>query len=78
WQPDNLAQAIVEVIGNRGSAGVDGQTTQQFKADWTCQQERLQQELRSGRYPNAWFAAQGLFSLKAAQAQWLQSLIGNH
>jgi len=50
WQPDNLAQAIVEVIGNRGSAGVDGQTTQQFKADWTCQQERLQQELRSGRY----------------------------
>ncbi|MGA2748564.1 MAG: reverse transcriptase domain-containing protein [Verrucomicrobiota bacterium] len=29
-------------------------------------------------YPNAWFAAQGLFSLKAAQAQWLQSLTGNH
>ena len=29
-------------------------------------------------YPNAWFAAQGLFSLKNAQAQWLQSLTGNH
>ena len=29
-------------------------------------------------YPIAWFAAQGLFSLKNAQAQWLQSLTGNH
>jgi RNA-directed DNA polymerase len=29
-------------------------------------------------YPVAWFAAQGLFSLKKAQAQWLQSLTGNH
>jgi RNA-directed DNA polymerase len=29
-------------------------------------------------YPNAWFAAQGLFSLKNAQTQWLQSRTGNH
>jgi len=29
-------------------------------------------------YPIAWFAAQGLFSLKTAQALWLQSLTGNH
>ena len=29
-------------------------------------------------YPNTWFAAQGLFSLKNAQAQWLQSLTGHH
>jgi RNA-directed DNA polymerase len=29
-------------------------------------------------YPIAWFAAQGLFSLKDAQTQWLQSLTGNH
>jgi RNA-directed DNA polymerase len=29
-------------------------------------------------YPNAWFAAQGLFSLKNAQAQWLQSQPGTH
>jgi RNA-directed DNA polymerase len=29
-------------------------------------------------YPIAWFAAQGLFSLKNAHAQWLQSLTGNH
>jgi RNA-directed DNA polymerase len=29
-------------------------------------------------YPIAWFEKQGLFSLKAAQAKWLQSLAGNH
>jgi RNA-directed DNA polymerase len=29
-------------------------------------------------YPIAWFAKQGLFSLKTAQAQWLQSLAGHH
>jgi len=29
-------------------------------------------------YPIAWFAQQGLFSLKNTQAQWLQSLTGNH
>lgn len=29
-------------------------------------------------YPIAWFEKQGLFCLKTAQAQWLQSLAGNH
>jgi hypothetical protein len=29
WQSDNLDQAILGVILNRGSAGVDGQTTEQ-------------------------------------------------
>ena len=29
-------------------------------------------------YPIAWFAGQGLFSLKDAQAQWIQSRQGNH
>lgn len=29
-------------------------------------------------YPVAWFAEQGLFSLKNAQAQWIQSQSGNH
>ena len=29
-------------------------------------------------YPVSWFAEQGLFSLKVAQAQWLQSLTGTH
>ena len=29
-------------------------------------------------YPVAWFAGQGLFSLKNAQAQWIESQLGNH
>lgn len=69
WQPDNLARAILEGIGNRGSAGVDGQTTQQFKADWTCPQEQLGQELRSGRYRpqparRAWIPKMGSAELR--------------
>ena len=50
WNPDNLDQAILGVVKNRGSAGVDGQTTTQLKLDWTQQRERLQQELRTGHY----------------------------
>jgi len=50
WQTDNLDQAILGVILNRGSAGVDGQTTGQLKADWSQQRGQLQQELRGGHY----------------------------
>jgi len=50
WQNDNLDQAILGVILNRGSAGVDGQTTEQLKRDWTPQRDQLQQELRGGSY----------------------------
>ena len=50
WQSDNLDQAILGVILNRGSAGVDGQTTEQLKQDWTPQCGHLQQELRGGSY----------------------------
>lgn len=48
--PDNLDAAILGVIKNRGSAGVDGQTTTQLALDWTRVSERLQQELREGGY----------------------------
>jgi RNA-directed DNA polymerase len=50
WNPDNLDGAILKVILKRGSAGVDGQTTGQFKADWGRQRDQLQQELRGGSY----------------------------
>jgi RNA-directed DNA polymerase len=50
WQADNLDQAMLEVILNGGSAGVDGQTTQQLSLEWTPQREQLQQELRGGNY----------------------------
>jgi len=50
WQPANLDQAILEVIGNRGAAGVDGETTEQWKAHWTWQREQLGTELQTGQY----------------------------
>ena len=50
WHPANLDGAILKVILNRGSAGVDGQTTGQLKADWARQRDQLQQELRGGSY----------------------------
>ena len=50
WRSDNLDQAILGVILNRGSAGVDGQTTEQLKRDWTPQRDQLQQELSAGSY----------------------------
>jgi RNA-directed DNA polymerase len=50
WNSENMDQAIFEVIQNRGSAGVDGQTTTQLKLDWTWQRQTLQEELRTGRY----------------------------
>ena len=34
--------------------------------------------LERTEYPIQWFAGQGLFSLKQAQAQWFQSLTGPH
>ena len=47
---DNLHQAALEVILNRGSAGVDGQTTGQFKTHWSEQVAWLRKELLAGRY----------------------------
>ena len=42
WNSDNLSQAMLEVILNGGSAGVDGQTTEQISGNWTEEQKRLQ------------------------------------
>ena len=50
WNSDNLNQAMLEVILNGGSAGVDGQTTGQISENWNAEQERLQSELRQGQY----------------------------
>ena len=50
WNSDNLSQAMLEVILNHGSAGVDGQTTGQISASWAAEQDRLQSELRQGQY----------------------------
>jgi len=50
WNSDNLSQAMLEVILNGGSAGVDGQTTRQIKENWSKEQECLQGELRQDQY----------------------------
>ncbi len=50
WNSDNLSQAMLEVIVKAGSGGVDGQSTKQISENWTQEQERLQAELRHGRY----------------------------
>jgi RNA-directed DNA polymerase len=50
WHSDNLSQAMLEVILNGGSAGVDGQTTGQIRENWTKELERLQGELRQDQY----------------------------
>jgi RNA-directed DNA polymerase len=50
WNSDNMSQAMLEVILNGGSAGVDGQTTGQISENWSQQQEHLQSELRQGQY----------------------------
>jgi RNA-directed DNA polymerase len=49
-QSGNMDQAVLKVILNGGSAGVDGQTTGQFEQAWAREREHLQQELREGRY----------------------------
>ena len=50
WAEGNLHQACLEVIVKRGSAGVDGQSTQQFQAEWREQITGLQEELKRGVY----------------------------
>jgi RNA-directed DNA polymerase len=50
WAGDNLAQACLEVIRNKGSAGVDGQGTHELALKMPEITRQLQQELKSGVY----------------------------
>ena len=50
WDQDNLIQAAYEVIWNKGSAGVDQQSTQAFGQQVMEQIQRLQHQLRGGTY----------------------------
>lgn len=50
WAEDNLHQACLEVVLNRGSAGVDGQTTTELSQSWTQDYPKLQAQLRENRY----------------------------
>ena len=48
--PENLDAAILKVIVNQGSAGVDNQTTGQLAQEWDWNRNRLLEELRTGKY----------------------------
>jgi len=48
--PKNLDGAILRVIANHGSAGVDNQTTEQLARDWDRNRGQLLEELRTGTY----------------------------
>jgi RNA-directed DNA polymerase len=92
-RPDGVKQIVSEVNRTlRGWYGYfkwSQPSAMQRVDEWT--RERIRHILRRrhkrrgmvrGReraeYPIRWFAEQGLFSLKTAQAQWLQSLTGTH
>lgn len=48
--PRNLQAAFLAVWRNRGAAGVDGQTVEQFDQEERAQLARLEEELRTGSY----------------------------
>jgi RNA-directed DNA polymerase len=50
WDQDNLVQAAYEVIWNKGSAGVDGQSTEQFERTLKEDLKKLENQLRGGTY----------------------------
>jgi RNA-directed DNA polymerase len=50
YQPDNLWAASDNVLGNRGAAGVDGQTVQQFDGQLPEELQRLEEDLRTDVY----------------------------
>ena len=50
WNKDNLNQAILRVILNKGSAGVDGYRTEQLAKEWGQQCDQLAAELKNGSY----------------------------
>lgn len=64
WDQDNLDQGVLEVVLNKGCAGVDGMTTGQIQEQWGDQVDELQTELRQGQYrplpvKRAWIAKLG-------------------
>lgn len=69
WNSTNLNQAILRVIMNKGSAGVDGYRTEQLTKDWEQQRQRLEAELKDGSYKpkparRAWIPKMGSHELR--------------
>ena len=50
YNPLNLYSASMSVLGNKGAAGVDHQTVEQFEKRQIEELSRLEEELRTGKY----------------------------
>jgi RNA-directed DNA polymerase len=50
YQPINLAMASMSVLGNKGAAGIDGQTVEQFRAQHAEELRRLEVDLWADTY----------------------------
>jgi RNA-directed DNA polymerase len=50
WKTENLQSAMTQVIRNRGGAGVDGQSCENYRKDAPERLRRLQGELKTGHY----------------------------
>lgn len=50
WKQSNLCSGWLQVSDNDGAAGADGQSIQQFRADWQKQLEHLQKQLQTDSY----------------------------
>ncbi len=50
WNKENLNQAILRVVLNKGGAGVDGYRTEQLAKEWGQQCDQLGAELKNGSY----------------------------
>jgi RNA-directed DNA polymerase len=50
WKMENLQSATTSVVGNKGGAGVDGQTCKGFFACRTTRLPQMQELLKSGKY----------------------------
>ncbi len=48
--PSNLVAALRQVVSNKGSAGVDGMTTEELQSWFTSHHRQLQAELTTGTY----------------------------
>jgi len=50
WKGENLQSATKQVLRNKGGAGVDGQSCEQFRKHAPERLERLQEQIKSGSY----------------------------
>ena len=50
WRMENLQSATGQVLRNKGGAGVDGQTCEQYRRNAPERLVRLQEQIKSGRY----------------------------